>query len=142
MAGSAARLSAGAAQQREFPKMTFAVRRLGAVDGHALTFMTSRAAEFIRRMSVVAQQNFAPRMGLEWICLFFKARPIDCEMARLATIHPRHRLIEAIAIEFVECDLLNFWNLVKRERPDLESVVFHDADPLIPVRRHLGELVF
>jgi len=53
-------------------------------------------------MSVVGQQNFSPRMGLEWICLFFKARPIDCEMARLATIHSRHRLIEAIAIELVE----------------------------------------
>src|SRR6185436_18759389 len=102
MAGSTARLSTGAAQKREFPQAEFAVGLFDAVDSHALAFMTSRTAEFIWRMSVVGQQNFAPRMGLEWIWLFFKARPIDCEMARLATIHSRHRLIEAIAIEFVE----------------------------------------
>src|ERR1041384_6996623 len=142
MARSAARLSAGAAQKREFPQAEFAVRLFDAVDSHALTFMTSRAAEFIWRMSVVGQQSFAPRMSFERIRLLLKAGTIDCQMTGLTSVDPCNRLIEAIAVEFVEGDLLNFWTLVKRERADLESVVFHDADPLIPVGSHLGELVF
>ena len=37
--------------------------------------------------------------------------------------------------------MLNFRNLIKRQRSELKSVVFHDADPLIAIRRHLGEFV-
>src|SRR5262245_24035255 len=81
-------------------------------------------------------------MSLERIFLFFKTWPVDGQMAGLAAIHARDRLIEPIAIELFERDLLYFRNLVRPQRTELESGVLHHADPLIAVACQLRTLVF
>ena len=83
MARSAARLGTRPAQERVFPEGNFAVRRLNAINGDALAIMTSRAAEFLRRMSIVRQKNLAPGVSFERIRLLLEAGPIDCQMAGL-----------------------------------------------------------
>ena len=121
--------------------MHFAVGLLYAIDGHALAFVTARAAKFFGRMGVVGQKNLSARMGPERMLFFFKAGSVDGEMARLAAVHPRNRLIESIAIELIERHLLNLWNLVKRKWAEFERRILHHADPLVALRRELGDLV-
>ncbi len=62
-------------------------------------------------------------------------------MTRLAAIDARHRLIEAVTVEFVERDLLDLGNFVESRWTELEGCVFHDPHPLIAFSRQFRELV-
>src|SRR3990172_12030177 len=122
--------------------MHLAVGMFRAVDGDALSFMTTRAAELSRRMSVVAEEDFPFRMGFERIGLLFKPRTIYRQVAGLTPIHARDGLIETIAVEFVERHLLDLGNLIEGERPDGERDVLHDSDPFVSFRSELPQLDF
>ncbi len=87
--------------------MNFAVRLTDAIDRHPLALMAPGAAEFIGRMSVIGEQHFAARVSPERMGFLFESRPVDRQMASYAAVDARHRLIEAVTVEFIERDLLN-----------------------------------
>ena len=58
-------------------------------------------------MGAIGEQHFAPRMGLEWIGLLLEASAINRQMTGLATIHPSYRLVETVAVELIERNLLD-----------------------------------
>jgi hypothetical protein len=98
MARGAARLDLSSAQQRVFLVMHFAVGLLDAIHSDTLSVVARCTTEFFRRMGVIREQHLALRMCFERIGLFLKAGPVDRQMAGLAAIHARNRLIKPIAV--------------------------------------------
>src|ERR1051326_6881985 len=93
-------------------------------------------------MGVVGEQQLAPRMRAEGLRRVLEARAVDRRMASLAAIHARDRLVEVVAVEFVEYDLLDIRNLIDWNRTGVnERCVVHDAAPLIALGGQLGLLV-
>src|SRR3989304_4855631 len=121
--------------------MHFAVGLVHAVDGNALSFMATRAAELIRRMGAVGEIDFPFRMGLKRMRLLFKTRTIDRQVAGLTPTHPRPGVIETSAVEFLERYLLDLGNLIESKRTELERNVVHHPRPFIALRREFAELV-
>src|SRR5512145_1780934 len=80
-------------------------------------------------------------MGPEWMGFLFEARPVDRQMAGDATVNPRYRLIEAVAVELVQRDLLDLGYFGQRQWPELDRGVVHHPDPFVPFRRQLGEFI-
>src|SRR6185503_907625 len=80
-------------------------------------------------------------MSSERMRLFLKSWPVNCEMASLATIDARDRLIETVSVELIERDLLNLGNLVEGERTEFEGRILHHPDPLIALASELANFV-
>src|SRR5687767_8802153 len=141
MARGAARLHLVAAQEWELPQMDFAMGLFDAVDGNALAFMAASATKPIRRMRIVGEQHFTPRVGLEWISFLLEASSIDRHMASLAAIDARHRLIEAIAVELIEGNLLDFGDFEESHGTELKRHVLLYPDPFVPLAGHFGKFI-
>ena len=119
--------------------MDFAMGLFDAVDGNTLAFMAASATDPIRRMGIVGEQHFTPRVGLEWIRFLLEASSIDRQMAGLAAIDSRHRLVEAIAVELIEGNLLDLGDFEESHGTKLERHVLLDSDPLVPFSGHLAK---
>ncbi len=78
-------------------------------------------------------------MCLERISFLLEARSINRQMAGLAAIHSRHRLVEAVAVEFVKRNLLDLRDFEEAQGTELERHVLLDSDPLVPFTGHLAE---
>src|SRR5690606_18913410 len=86
VAGGTARLHLFAAQQWKLPEMHFTVRLFNAVDSNALAFVAPRATEPLRRVSVIGEQHFAPRVSSEGVRFLLESGAVDRQMAGYATI--------------------------------------------------------
>ena len=86
--------------------MHFAVGLVHAIDRNPLAFMTAGASELIRRMRGITEQLLTTRVGLKRVGVFLETRAIDRHMTGLAAIDPSDRLIESVAIELRQGDLL------------------------------------
>ncbi len=58
-------------------------------------------------MGAIGEQHFAPRVGLEGIGFLLEAGSINRQMTGLATIHASYRLVETVAVELIERNLLD-----------------------------------
>src|SRR5262245_38817499 len=103
----------GASAQRMFPELHLAMRLFHTTGGRALSFMTRSAAELFRRMS--GQEHLAVRMGLIGIRLIFKSTPVNPHMTGLTPVYARQRGVKVAAVELIQDNLLNSWDLGNRK---------------------------
>src|SRR5437764_888899 len=86
-------------------RLRLPVRGLDAVDRRSLPAVTRRASELLGRM--LAEVELAPGVRLPRVPLVLEARLVDAGVARHAAVDARDRLVEVVAIELLEHELLD-----------------------------------
>src|SRR5271167_3512073 len=109
MAGDAPRLHLGSLEQLWFPKLGVTVRQGHRVNRRTLPLVAGRPSKLVGRM--LEDDLDVIGMGAERFGSAFEAALILGHVTALTAIHPRHRLVEGIAIEVVDRGLVNLWNL-------------------------------
>src|SRR5207248_4527348 len=126
------------------------VRGLDAVDRRSLPAVTRRAPELLGRM--LAEVELAPGVRLPRVPLVLEAGLVDAGVARHAAVDARDRLVEVVAIELLEHELLDLGDLrlpveAEERRAGLRpgEVAERYALELLPEvvarRRQLGERI-
>src|SRR5207249_2829803 len=85
------------------------VRGLDAVDRRSLPAVARRAPELLGRM--LAEVELAPGVGLPRVRLVIEAGLVDAGVARHAAVDARDRLVEVVAVELLEHELLDLGDL-------------------------------
>src|SRR5260370_20652795 len=98
-----------AAQHRRIPMRMVAMREAPRADRRPLPVVTRSASEFVGRMlqhDLIEVAMRAKRFGR-----ILEALLVGAHVAALASIHPRDRFVEGVAVEIVDRSLLNLRNL-------------------------------
>src|SRR5207253_2806597 len=85
------------------------VRGLDAVDRRSLPAVARRAPELLGRM--LAEVELAPGVRLPRVRLVLEAGLVDAGVARHAAVDARDRLVEVVAVELLEHELLDLGDL-------------------------------